>query len=221
MGVIKTRNYKLENAVQEPVVYLANLMNLQAHIPFIRKNKDCILPVLSGVLLYRQLNHTEKRNVLPQAKALGNVKFFGAIQTLLAQNLANPAWNKWCLSDGELRNYFESNKLVSELIGTWFFTVEPKLEVAFLASSIFSLVTVGIGNHAIEASGGGIAKQSLTLASKKTGISVSQTTISNIGRSAVIVTVLASVMKMMTDTEVKKAREELLRRGLLTVRDLQ
>lgn len=205
---------------QEPVIYLAKLMNLNGYIPFIRQNKNKVLPILTGVLLYRQLSRSEQNKVLPMAKELGNLKFFGSIQMLLAQNIANPGWNKWCLSDSELRGYFETNKFVNDLIGNWFFTIEPKLEISFIVGSIFSVATVGVGAHALDASGGTVAKQSLSLIATKTGMKISRQAISTVGKSTIIVTILASVMKMMTDAEVKQAKEELLRRGLLEVKDL-
>jgi|GEM_PF-1493722 len=220
MNSFGERNYKLENAIQEPVIYLAKLMNLHSHVSFIRQNKNRVLPVLTGILLYRQLNHSEKNKILPMTQKLGNTKFLGAVQALLAQNIANPSWNKWCLSNSELREYFETNKFVSELLGTWFFTVEPKLEISFIVSAIFSVATVGVGGHALEASGGVVAKESLVLMAKKTGIKLSKEAISSTGKSAVVVTILASVMKMMTDSAVRQAKEELLRRGLLKAKEL-
>lgn len=220
MSIFGSRKYKLENAAQEPVIYLSKLMKLEQHVPFISDNKDKVLPILTGALLYRQLSRFEQNKVLPMAKSLGNEKFLGSIQVLLAQNIANPNWNKWCLSDSELRSYFETNKFVSELISTYFFTIEFKAEFSSIVSSIFGVATVGVGAEMLDKSGGKMTQGIVSYVSQNTGLKIQKNTISKIGRSTIIVMILASVMKMMSDSDLKMAKEELLRRGLLEIKDL-
>ncbi|GAA5213204.1 hypothetical protein ACFSJ3_00280 [Corallincola platygyrae] len=221
MSVFGSRNYKLEDAAQEPVIYLSKLMKLDQHYPFIRSNKDKVLPVLTGVLLYRQLSRFEQNKVLPLAKSLGNEKFLGAIQVLLAQNVANPNWNKWCLSDKELREFFDSNKTVSDLINSWFFTIDPKLEASWIAALIFGVSTTGLKGWIADVSGAGMVKQTAPQVAKQTGLKITKSGVNTAARYFIVVTILASVMKGMSDADMKQARAELLRRGLLTVKDLE
>ncbi|ELR63812.1 hypothetical protein C942_03271 [Photobacterium marinum] len=218
--ILTERGYKLEGAIKEPVAYLCKFMGLDKYLQFIHKNKEKAFPVLVGVVLYRQLPRIEQQRVLRIAEALGNKPLFGKLQSLIAQNLANPSWNKWCLSDKELRDYFEVNKTVNEIISKWFFTVEPKWEVGFIAGVLFSVSLVGFKGYIEEAAGTPIMKESLNQVAKRTGLKISKNNISNISRVAVIVVVLASVMKSMTNEDMKQAREELRKRGLLKAEDL-
>ncbi|WP_351076693.1 hypothetical protein [Shewanella sp. CAL98-MNA-CIBAN-0140] len=220
MELFTDRNYKLEDAAHEPVIYLAKLMKLEQYSTYIRSHSDRILPILIGVLLYRQLSRPEQNKILPMTNSLKNPQFLNSIQALLSQNIANPNWNKWCLSNSELRDYFQSNKTVSEFIGTWFFTVEPKLEVSFLASSIFSVAALGASGFALEASGGAVTESMVSSLSKKTGLNITKSSVRAVGRSTIIVMILASTMKMLSDSDMKLAKKELLRRGLLNVEDL-
>lgn len=63
MGLFTDRNYKLEDAAHEPVIYLAKLMELDQYSTYIRSNSEKILPILIGVLLYRQLSRPEKNKI--------------------------------------------------------------------------------------------------------------------------------------------------------------
>ncbi|ELA7317032.1 hypothetical protein ACS6BV_003904 [Vibrio alginolyticus] len=89
--------------------------------------------------MYRQLNRLDQRKVLEQEQALGSSKFFGKIKMLVAQSIAKPMWNPWSLSDGELRQYFNTHKAVANFLSTWFITIDIKLEVGFMAAVIYAL----------------------------------------------------------------------------------
>ncbi|PMG40891.1 hypothetical protein BCU91_11950 [Shewanella sp. 10N.286.52.B9] len=191
-------------------------MQLDKHLTLIRNNKEKVLPILSGVLLYRQLQRNEKNRVLPMAKSLGDPVFLYSIQTLIAQNIANPNWNKWCLSDTELRAFFDNNRTLSSFISSWFFTIEPKLEVSWLVPALFGVSMTGFKGWVTEASGVSIVNG----LSNKTGMSITKSGVSTVTKSFVLVTILASVMKGLTDSDLKGLQEELLNRGLLTTEDL-
>ncbi|MGI2897280.1 hypothetical protein, partial [Vibrio alginolyticus] len=132
------RGYSEQTLKAEPVVQLAVLTGLDADLNFIRNNREKVLPIITGVILYRQLNRRDQRKVLEQAQALGNSKFFGKIQMLVAQSIAKPMWNPWSLSDGELRQYFNTHKAVANFLSTWFITIDIKLEVGFMAAVIYA-----------------------------------------------------------------------------------
>lgn len=84
------RGYSEQTLKTEPVVQLAILTGLDADLSFIRNNREKVLPVITGVILYRQLNRLDQRKVLEQAQALENPKFFGKVQMLIAQSIAKP-----------------------------------------------------------------------------------------------------------------------------------
>ncbi|WP_272166091.1 hypothetical protein [Vibrio diabolicus] len=58
------RGYSEQTLKTEPVVQLAILTGLDADLSFIRNNREKVLPVITGVILYRQLNRLDQRKVL-------------------------------------------------------------------------------------------------------------------------------------------------------------
>jgi len=56
--------------------------------------------------------------------------------------------------------------------------------------------------------------------SKKTGLNITKSSVRALGRSTIIVMILASTMKILSDSDMTLAKKELLRRGLLNVEDL-
>ena len=209
-----TRNYNEALAKADPVIYLAKLIGLESELPFITRQKDKVLPVLTGIVVYRQLSHIDKQKILRAAQDLGDPKFFGKVQGLCAQVIANAYWNPWCLSDSELREFFDSNKSISDFLGTWFITIDGKLEVGFVAGAMYEISKSGSSSFISNLAGKPLAEAALTklhLTSKavKTG-----------GRAFFVLVILASVIKKFSDMEIKKAKEELLSRGLLESGDL-
>ena len=73
------RGYSEQTLKTEPVVQLAILTGLDDDLNFVRGNRESLLPVLTGVILYRQLSKIEQRKVMEQAQALGNRRFFGKV----------------------------------------------------------------------------------------------------------------------------------------------
>ncbi len=208
------RNYSENLLKADPVIQLAILVGLEGEIPFIRKNKETMLPIITGVILYRQLDHIDKRKVLVATRDLDNPRLLGKIQGLIAQMLAKPAWNPWCMSNDELHNFFKKNKSVSNFLSTWFVTLDGKLEVGFIAVALYQISKGGVGAFLRNQAATHIVESGL----KKLKLSSSAT---NVGGKAFFVTViLASVIKGFSDTEVKKAKKELLNRGLLRPEDL-
>jgi hypothetical protein len=213
-NIFVTRNYSSEEAKSDPVVYMAKLIGLESELPFIKLNKDRVLPVLTGLVVYRQLNHIDKQKVLRTAQELGNRKFFGKVQTLCSQVIANAYLNPWSLSNVELRSFFNFNKSVSDFLGTWFITVDGKLEVGFIAGAIYEISSSGSSRFISNLAGKPLTESALSklkLSSKA----------SKIGAKAFFVLViLASVIKKFSEQDIKKAKEELRIRGLLKAGDL-
>ncbi len=210
----KARNYNIEQIKQDPVVHLAQLLGLDSEIVFIRQHSQKLLPILSGIIVYRQLNHIDKQKILLLAQNLGNPKLFGKVQGLVAHMIANPSWNTWCLSDGELRKLFDTNKAVSDFLATWFITVDGKLEVGIIASAIFGISSEGVSGYITSQLGKPIAEAGLSR------LKLSQGAVQTGSRAFLVTVIIASVLKKFTDIESKRAKEELLQRGLLKVGDL-
>lgn len=186
------------------------MLRLDSEIGFIRQNSKKTLPILSGLIVYRQLNHIEKQQVLRAAQNLGNSKFFGKVQSLVA----NPRWNNWCLSDSELKNLFKTNKAVSDFLATYFLTVDGKLEAGIIASTIVGIASDGVTKHITNQLGKPIAEAGLSR------LKLSQGAVQSGSQAFLIAVVVASVMIKFTEIEAKNAKEELFRRGLLKVGDL-
>ncbi|MCG6202836.1 hypothetical protein [Psychromonas antarctica] len=208
------RNYNLSQVKQDPILYLSQLLGLDSEIGFIRQNSKKALPILSGLIVYRQLGHIEKQQVLRSAQNLGNSKFFGKVQALVAILIANPRWNNWCLSDSELKALFKTNKAVSGFLATYFLTVDGKLEAGIIASTIVGIASDGVTKHITSQLGKPIAEAGLSR------LKLSQGAVQTGSQAFLIAVVVASVMKKFTEIEAKNAKEELFRRGLLKVGDL-
>lgn len=213
-NIYAARNYSLEEAKSDPVVYLAKLIGLESELPFIKINKDRVLPVLTGIVVYRQLNHIDKQKVLRSAQELGDRKLFGKVQGICSDVVTNAYWNPWSLSNTELRAYFNFNKSVSDFLGTWFVTVDGKLEVGFIAGAIYEISSSGASSFLSNTAGKPLAEAAL----KKLKLSSNA---SKTGAKAFFVLViLASVIKKFSEQDVKKAKEELRIRGFLKAGDL-
>lgn len=209
-----TRNYNEELAKADPVTYLAKLIGFERELPFIASQKDKVLPILTGVVVYRQLGHIDKQKVLRSAQELGNPKFFGKVQELCAQVIANAYWNPWCLSSSELRDFFDFNKSVSDFLGTWFITIEGKLEVGFVAGAMYEISKSGSSNFISNLAGKPLAEAALTK------LNLTGKAVKTGGRAFFVLVILASVIKKFSDMEIKKAKEELRILGLLESGDL-
>lgn len=196
------RGYSEQTLKTEPVVQLAILTGLDADLSFIRNNREKVLPVITGVILYRQLNRLDQRKVLEQAQALGNPKFFGKVQMLIAQSIAKPMWNPWSLSDGELRQYFDTHQAVADFLSTWFITIDIKLEVSFAAALIKEMASVHIAEETFK-------KLSLSSTAQRAG-----------ARAFFVAVILASVLKGFNEADALAAKQELLRRNMLRIEDL-
>ncbi|EOX4426764.1 hypothetical protein ACSVUS_000707 [Vibrio alginolyticus] len=193
---------------------MAVLTGLDADLNFIRNNREKVLPIITGVILYRQLNRLDQRKVLEQVQALGSSKFFGKIQMLVAQSIAKPMWNPWSLSDGELRQYFNTHKAVANFLSTWFITIDIKLEVGFMAAVIYAL-SKGQGAALIkEMASVHIAEEtfknlSLSLTAQQAG-----------ARAFFVAVILTTVLKGFNEADALAAKKELLRRNMLRIEDL-
>ncbi|WP_246616339.1 hypothetical protein [Thaumasiovibrio subtropicus] len=209
-----TRNYSENLLKDDPVIQLAKLIGLESEIPYIRENRELMLPIISGIIVYRQLDHISKRKVLESAYSTGNSKFFGKVQSIIAQVIAKPSWNPWSLSDQELRDFFSKNKDVSDFLSTWFVTLDGKLEAGFVAVAIYQISKGGVSSYLRDQASTHIIEACL----RKLRLSSQMTSFG--GKAFFVAVILASVLKNFSDIEIKKAREELLNRGLLLPGDL-
>ena len=207
------RDYNLKIIKDDPTIFLTKMIGLESEQDFIKAHEKRALPVLTGLILYRQLNKVQQRKVLKEAQGLGN-KFFGKVQGIVATNIFNPTWNPWCLSNSELRAMFNINSSVSKFLGTYFFTLEGKLEIGFLAAAILSLSKDGMVSTLFSQAGVPIAETAL----KKLSFRASVVKLGS--RVFLVAVLLASAMKNFTDADAKAAKIELLNRGLLTASDL-
>ncbi|WP_238116178.1 hypothetical protein [Vibrio cincinnatiensis] len=208
------RGYSEQTLKTEPVVQLAILTGLDEDLNFIRGNRESVLPIITGVILYRQLNKIEQRKVLEQAQALGNPRFFGKVQMLVAQSIAKPMWNPWCLSDRELQEYFKTHKAVADFLSTWFITIEIKLEVGFAAAIIYALSKGSGASLVKEMASVHIAEEAFN----KLKLSASAQQVG--ARAFFVAVILASVIKGFNAADAMSAKKELVRRNLLRPEDL-
>ncbi len=208
------RAYDIQRASEDPTSYLASLIGLDGFSELIRRRKDDVFPILAGVILYRQLSPTEKRQVLGMAQDLGDRRFFGKVQALIATIIAQPYWSPWSLSDVELRDYLDNRKAVSSFIKDYFFTVSPEINVSFLAAILYSVSRSGAKSVISDMAKRPMAEHYLSKTKFSPGA------VKAGGAAFLAAVVIASVIRGFSESEIKMAKQEMLRRGLLQEKDL-
>lgn len=208
------RGYSEQTLKTEPVVQLAIITGLDDDLSFIRANREKILPVLTGVILYRQLSKMEQRSVLKQAQDLGNAKFFGKVQGLISQVIAKPMWNPWSLSDSELRKYFQEHKAISDFLSTWFMAIDTKIEVGVVAAAVYQYSKGGVTAIFKDLASVHLAESAL----KNLKVSTAAEKVAS--KAFFVAVILVSVLKGFNEADAMAAKKELLRRNLLRAEDL-
>ena len=136
------------------------------------------------------------------------------IQVRISGAIFNPNWYPWSLSNHELQSMMTFNKGVSNFLGTWFFTVEIKPNVSWIAAAILALSAEGFKGAISTLAGQGALDAGL----KRLSIRTAGTKFAT--RSFLIVALIASVLKNFSDADARAAKAELLSRGLLRPEDL-
>ena len=123
--------YTHRTHTNEPLKFFISLMELKAYEKELAALPDAV-PLLSGIVLYRHLPTPEKTKITAKVLALSSDRLKAVLYGIIGQLVANKFWFCWSLSDKELKDYYQSNKRVSDVLSTLGFDV-PTISAASLA----------------------------------------------------------------------------------------
>ncbi|WP_045464422.1 hypothetical protein [Vibrio hyugaensis] len=201
----------------DPVKYYASLIGMEKHESRLKKQTNAI-PIMSGIVLYRQLPKNKQSQILKQILGLSDNQLKASLYGLVSQVVANPYWFSWSLSDSELREFFDTNKGVTDALKVLGLDITIPLTVAGVAAFLYSANEKGVIG----------ASQKASEQLKKT---VTSSPVAQVGmkmeltkqaasRASAILVVMVTVIAYQTNSNAKDAQKELLRRGLLKADDL-
>ncbi|MGR5212383.1 hypothetical protein ACPV4A_17665 [Vibrio rotiferianus] len=201
----------------DPVKYYASLIGMEKHESCLKKQANAI-PIMTGIVLYRQLPKNKQSQILKQILGLSDNQLKASLYGLVSQVVANPYWFSWSLSDSELREFFETNKGVTDALKVVGLDITVPLTVAGVAAFLYSANEKGLI--------GAAQKASVQLKKTVTSSPVAQVgmkmglTKQAASRASAILVVMVTVIAYQTNSNAKDAQKELLRRGLLKADDL-
>ncbi|HCE2191233.1 TPA: hypothetical protein NGT20_004634 [Vibrio parahaemolyticus] len=201
----------------DPVKYYASLIGMEKHESCLKKQANAI-PIMTGIVLYRQLPKNKQSQILKQILGLSDNQLKASLYGLVSQVVANPYWFSWSLSDSELREFFDTNKGVTDALKVVGLDITVPLTVAGVAAFLYSANEKGLI--------GAAQKASVQLKKTVTSSPVAQVgmkmglTKQAASRASAILVVMVTVIAYQTNSNAKDAQKELLRRGLLKADDL-
>ncbi|EGR7978110.1 hypothetical protein M2H39_21675 [Vibrio vulnificus] len=201
----------------DPVKYYASLIGMEKHESCLKKQVNAI-PIMTGIVLYRQLPKNKQSQILKQILGLSDNQLKASLYGLVSQVVANPYWFSWSLSDSELREFFETNKGVTDALKVVGLDITVPLTVAGVAAFLYSANEKGLIGAAQKAS----VQLKKTVTSSpvaQVGMKMGLTKQAASLASAILV-VMVTVIAYQTNSNTKDAQKELLRRGLLKADDL-
>ncbi|MHA2710272.1 hypothetical protein [Vibrio owensii] len=201
----------------DPVKYYASLIGMEKHESRLKKQTNAIA-IMTGIVLYRQLPKNKQSQILKQILGLSDNQLKASLYGLVSQVVANPYWFSWSLSDSELREFFDTNKGVTDALKVVGLDITVPLTVAGVAAFLYSANEKGLI----------VASQKASEQLKKT---VTSSPVAQVGmkigltkqaasRASAILVVMVTVIAYQTNSNAKDAQKELLRRGLLKADDL-
>tara|TARA_B110000046_G_C12899387_1_gene357888 strand:- start:231 stop:878 length:648 start_codon:yes stop_codon:yes gene_type:complete len=209
------RNYATKLAQSDPLSFYIKLIGLKSQEKELRK-VDNIYYILTGIVVYNQLNHIERMQVM---KAIANVKetnpkLHGTLFSIPPQLVADKYKFKWSLSNSELKAHYESSNGVSSALS--FIGLDMRTLVG--QAPVIGGILLEISKSGVKAGGkaafNSVSNGKLT-ADIATQAKIRTTTAAKLGMFAALVTVLASGVRTMAMVDEEKALNELYLRGLI------
>ncbi|MCF7499918.1 hypothetical protein [Pseudoalteromonas sp. L1] len=181
------------------------------------RNEDGILPILTGLVAYRQLSRHKQTQVNGAILAIKSGPVKDYLYGLVSQLAFNPQWFSWSLSDKELRSFFETNKSLA--------TATAVLGVASVGKSVPEVLEslLNIKEAGVKVA----AKEAIVKATKSEVIktAASQFTknpkiLAGSNYAAAYVMVLSTFLYYCSSTNQAAAKKELVLRGLIKLEDI-
>lgn len=201
----------------DPVKYYASLIGMEKHESRLKKQANAI-PIMTGIVLYRQLPKNKQSQILKQILGMSDNQLKASLYGLVSQVVANPYWFSWSLSDSELREFFDTNKGVTDALKVVGLDITIPLTVAGVAAFLYSANEKGIigaSQKASEQLKKTVTSSPVAQVGMKMGLTKQAAS-----RASAILVVMVTVIAYQTSSNAKDAQKELLRRGLLKADDL-
>ncbi len=201
----------------DPIKYYASLIGMEKYESRLKKQVNAI-PIMTGIVLYRQLPKSKQSLILKQILDLNDNQLKACLYALVSQIVANPYWFSWSLSDKELREFFDSNKEVNDTLKVVGLEISIPLTVAGVAAFLYSANEKGFIGASKKTSSKlkrAVATSPVTQLGVQLGLTKQAAS-----RASAILVVMVSVISYQTNSNAKEAQKELLRRGLLKMDDL-
>jgi hypothetical protein len=209
--------YISEKFNSDPVGFLANVTDLNAHLPKLRQRGDALF-LLNGLVTYRSLSNDRKIAYMAYVSSLDDRSLGSKFYSLVALQVANPYWYSWSLTDIELREMHDFNADVASHLKVLGVGTAASFSLTKGANTFFDLLKTGSKESAIK------------LAKSMTNFELGEKTVSRFTGSASAMrmgghvtsylTVMGAVLYVCAQKDSERAKHELLRRGLLTTDDL-
>ncbi|KHT64692.1 hypothetical protein RJ45_05130 [Photobacterium gaetbulicola] len=209
-----TARYATSKIKGNPIRFFVKLISVESFESKLKLEPNA-LPILTGIVMYRQLPKNRRIEVNKMVLAITDGQLKSKLYGLIGQLSFNPYWFTWSLSDTELRDFFESNKDARKVFKTLGLDINTTISVAGLAGFLY-----GVAKHGASEKIKDVAKKSFT-----------NVAIANVGRNVGLTPKLAStatailiacttVLLAQSESNAKSAKKELLKRGLLLEGDL-
>ncbi|WP_237358395.1 hypothetical protein [Vibrio owensii] len=127
----------------DPVKYYASLIGMEKHESRLKKQTNAI-PIMTGIVLYRQLPKNKQSQILKQILDMSDNQLKASLYGLVSQVVASPYWFSWSLSDSELREFFDTNKGVTDALKVVGLDITIPLTVAGVAAFLYSANEKGV-----------------------------------------------------------------------------
>lgn len=209
--------YISEKFQADPVGFLASVTDLTAYLPKLRSRPDALF-LLNGLITYRSLSNDRKIAYMAYVSGLDDRSFGSKLYSLAALQVANPYWYSWGLTDIELREFHDFNADVASHLQVLGVSTAASFSLAKGANTFFDLLKTGSKESAIK-----LAKSMTNYDLGEKAVSRFTGNTSKIkagGHITSYLTLMGAVLYVCAQKDSARAKEELLRRGLLTIDDL-
>ncbi len=208
-------NYSVIGA--DPVKYYARLIGLEKYELRLREQENSVV-IMTGIILYRELPKNKQSDVLRKILNLPDPQLKASLYGLVSQVVANPYWFSWSLSDQELREFFNTNSEVTDVMKMVGIDMTIPVTVASVAGVLYVFSEKSVKDaprHLSKQFKGAITLTVVTKMGTNLGLNKQAAK-----RASAILVLMISVIAYQTSSNAKSAQKELLRRGMLKMEDL-
>lgn len=214
-----TARYVTADFNSAPLAALASLMGLEHHQRQITNAPAVYTPILNGIAVYRHLSSPQQSEVI---RAIRNDLPRGLLTnkliTLVTDQLVQPYWYMWSLSDEELKEFFTFSKNTATVTDQMNPLSLPSITVAGVATGVLMASKNGVRSAVLTHFN--ILKESSLVKEVAKRLGFENRIVSAAGALSIPTIIVISGLNIMAKKQSDGARRELAARGLLVYSDL-